>query len=105
MRRSLGLAAALTLLAATAQADGNNHHHHHDNGYWDGHDDFFGGPDEVYVYQFGSGTDDSLSSGLAADHKNSTGIGQPLEAGTGSGGICPDITGDGKCSGAAWGTN
>ncbi len=105
MRRKLGLAAVLTLLAAAAQANGNNHHHHHDNGYWDGHDDFFGGPEEVYVYQFGSDADHSLSDGLAADRKNGTGIGQSLEGPTAATGICPVISGNGKCSGGAWGTN
>ncbi len=104
MRRPIVLAAALTLLASAAQADGN-HHHHHDDDYWNGHDDFFAGQENVYVYKFGSGTGDSLADGLADDHKASTGFGQPLEAGTGSGGICPDISGDGKCSGAVWGND
>jgi hypothetical protein len=105
VRRLIGLAAALTLLAATAEAnDGHHHHHHHDGAYWDGHDDFFGGPEEVYVYQFGSGADHSLSDGLADDRKNGTGIGQSLEVPTGATGICPVISGNGKCSGGAWGT-
>lgn len=103
MSRSLGLAMALALLAGAAQANGGNHHHnhHHDGGYTYGHDDFFDGPDEVYVYQFGSGADGSLANGIAGDRKSSSGIDIP----SGAAGICPVISGNGKCSGGAWGTN
>jgi hypothetical protein len=95
-----------TLLAGTAQAGhggGHHHHHHHHGGYGYGHDDFFDGmDDEIVVYQFGSGADDSLAHGIAGDRRYG-GIGASIDRPAGQTPICPVISGDGVC-GNDWGS-
>jgi hypothetical protein len=104
MKPALFMAALAALLAGPAAAGGghgghHNHHHHHDGSYRFGHDDFFDDMDEeVVVYQFGSGADDSLAHGIASDRRYGGGIGPSLDRPAGATPICPVISGDGVCS-------